>query len=91
MGNIYGVAGASGFLKARSENELIVALAVERVVKAFGPYLLVGDVNCDPSESPSIAAAVEAGLLIDVAHAATPSESNTDQEGNLYKTVPPTF
>ena len=51
-------------------NEEILSGAILKAIRAgTNPYLLCGDVNINPEDSPAIKAAVDAGLLVDVGHA----------------------
>ncbi len=68
---IYGVSGASKDSRCHRENEALLAKAVMRVLEAGDlPYVLAGDINVNPAESEVIASAVEAGILVDLGHAA---------------------
>ncbi len=67
---IYGVSGASKETRCYRENEAILSKAIRRVIEMGDvPYVLMGDINIDPSESEAVASAVEAGVLIDVGFA----------------------
>ncbi len=73
---IYGVSGASKDSRCHRENEALLAKAVLRVIEAGDlPYVLAGDINVNPAESEVIASAVEAGILVDLGHAARSGEA----------------
>ena len=92
VANYYGCSGANNDIKTRTENEILLAPAIQRAIEANKePYILVGDCNIDPSESPAIAAAVEAGLLVDVAYAAAPNCENASETDEPRKKLQATF
>ena len=69
--NIYGHSRAASDPRCYRENEALLAKAIRRLIE-FGdvPYILAGDININPACSEVIAAAVEAGIAVDVGHAA---------------------
>ncbi len=88
---VYGISGASSDARKKRANEDILAAAIGDLLDAGDdPYLLCGDVNLDPERSPSIAEAVDAGLLVDIGHLWA-AERTVDEEGNVTKCPDPTF
>ncbi len=86
----YGIAGASSYPAKHRQNEQLLARAVKRAIDSKDePYLLVGDFNVEPESSPSVAAAIEAGLLVDVGH--TWAEEVMDKDGQPLKIPHPTY
>ncbi len=88
---VYGISGANDDARKKRQNEDLIAAAINDALDAGDdPYLICGDVNVDPEDSPSIAAAVEAGLLVDIGHAWAATQSE-DEHGNVVKIPDPTF
>ncbi len=86
----YGVAGANSYPAKHKQNEQLLARAVKRAIDFKDePYLLVGDLNVEPESSPSVAAAIEAGLLVDVGH--TWAEEVVEKDGQALKVPHPTY
>ncbi len=88
---VYGISGANDDARKKRQNEDLIAAAINDALDAGDdPYLICGDANVDPEDSPSIAAAVEAGLLVDIGHAWAATQSE-DEHGNVVKIPDPTF
>ena len=85
LASVYGISGASSDERKKNLNEDILQQAIQRAIKADKtPYLLCGDFNIDPGDSPAIASAVDKGLLIDVGHAwATETDDDKENPGKI--------
>jgi exonuclease III len=72
---LYGVSGASNNPRLHRQNEALISKAILRLVE-FGdaPYVIAGDFNVEALESEAVASAIEAGIVIDVGHAARSGE-----------------
>ncbi len=81
LATVYGISGASGDAKKKAQNEALLCPIIARAIEADGPYILTGDINIEPEESPAVAAAIEAGALVDVGHTwATQVDQEEDDE-----------
>ncbi len=87
---IYGISGANSSPKAMKHNEILLSQAISLLLKAGDqPYIIMGDINVEPEASPSISAAVDSGLLVDVGHLF--AEKNQDRRTGLDSEVPRTY
>ena len=88
----YGIAGANSDNRKKALNEHIVSMAIEKAINAGDePYILCGDFNIEPEDSPAIAAAIEEGLLVDIGHEWAPRVSNEDDDERRQKQPDPTY
>jgi exonuclease III len=88
---MYGISGSNSNPRRMKQNEALLSDALARLIDADDdPYLLMGDLNVTPETSPTIAAAVDAGLVIDVGHLWA-EKVTTDHEGLERRCPEPTF
>ena len=72
-------------------NEVLLTDAVRSAIRAEdAPYLLFGDVNTDPANSPTVAAVVDCGLLVDLGHEWA-QKGDEDSEGLMTKVPENTY
>ncbi len=89
--NLYGISGSNSNQRRMKQNEALLSDALARLIDADDdPYILMGDFNVTPETSPTIAAAVDAGLAIDVGHLWA-ERIVTDHDGLEQKCPEPTF
>ncbi len=88
---VYGISGANSCQRKKKQNEALLADALTKLIQAGDdPYILMGDLNIDPENSPAIAAAVDAGLVVDVGHLWA-RDVTVDEEGRECKHPEPTY
>ncbi len=69
----YGISGTISCPRVRKQNEILLSQAIDLMISAGDqPYILIGDFNVIPEMSPAIAAAINAGLAVDVGHTFAP-------------------
>ena len=78
MSSLYGFGGASGDGERFRLNEDLIGRALCKLIEAGDtPYLICGDFNIVPQESPAIARLIAKGLLVDVPYAFAQGEHPT--------------
>ena len=75
VATLYGISGANQSQQKYNDNEVLIAAALVRML-SFGstPYYLTGDMNVIISKSSSIQKFIQAGLVVDLPRAWTPTE-----------------
>ena len=94
VASYYGISGSTCDERKSNLNELLLSKAIQKLAEAENPYILCGDFNVNPEDYPTIVAAVNSGLVIDVGHTWAPCdehdlESPTKVPENTYSSEKP--